>query len=291
MAKDTRPPFRSLRDLVLKELQQEQSLLFWNNDPFFVEATLEGILASEAYIIDQSARDYLDDLGANLTIEEYYQSIANTRMPFESVWIEAIFDIKDDGGETSFGALVTNEDNGIKVFPMFVLHGLKPWHPVYSGSEVVFHPDGNVSCCPTPIAKLYERISEEKGLTREDRLNSDIDKALRIGGLFALLCAALARPKLLERETVRSLSKSDAKAYAAAARKAPRFAPSVIRLSTTGRAERDTAHSARVTGGANRSTHWVRGHMFLARNGRLTWRRAHVRGSGDQSDRVHLVTK
>ena len=90
MKHDARPPFRSLRELVLKELQSSRLLLVWDNDATFAEGILHGILDSEAYMLDRSARDYLQDLASGLTIEDYYLSIANTRMPFKSVWVEAI---------------------------------------------------------------------------------------------------------------------------------------------------------------------------------------------------------
>lgn len=122
-------------------------------------------------------------------------------------------------------------------------------------------------------------------------LNDDIDKALRIGGLFAVLCAALSRPKILDHEAPRALSKSAAKALTTANRRVPRFAPSIIRLSKVGRAERDANNAGKRAGHSVRSAHWVRGHMFLARNGRLTWRRAHLRGTGDPNERVNYVTE
>lgn len=285
------PPFRSLRELVLKELQGERPLLVWDNDPGFASEKLNTILESEAYILDRHARDYLQDLASGLSIDDYYRSIANTRMPFQSVWVEAIFDFPDDGGETSVGALVTDEGDGIKVFSMLSVHGFKPWTPIYSGAEVVFHPDGHVSCSETPIAYFNNRMGDAGGLSVKDMLNDDVDKALRIGGLFAVLCAALARPKILDREAIRSLPKSEAKAQLAAGRRAPRFAPSVIRLSRAGRSERDAHHGRAGPRQRPRAAHWVRGHLFLARNGRLTWRRAHVRGGGDPTERINYVTE
>ena len=288
---DARPAFRTVRDVVLKELQREQSLLCWNEDLSFVQATLEGILEGEAYILDRPAHAYLRDLAMNLTEEDYYQSIANTRMPFNSVWVEAIFDFPEDHGEISYGALVTDEGDGIKAFQVQVLHDYKPWSPVYAGVEVVFHRDGNVSCSKTPISNLYDRMAAVEGILPEDMQNIEIEKALRIGGLFAVLCATLERPKILEREARRPLRKSEAKAIAAANRKAPRFAPSIIRLTKAGRAERDANTVGSGAQHSTRTAHWVRGHLFLARNGLLTWRRAHVRGGGDPMERVHYVTE
>ncbi|WP_299911460.1 hypothetical protein [uncultured Paracoccus sp.] len=291
MKHDTRPPFRSLRDVVLKELKGKKSLLCWNDDPSFARDTLDGILDGEAYILDRYAHAYLRDLAMNLTVEDYFLSIANTRMPFPSVWVEAIFDYVEDKGEITYGALVTDEGDGIKVFQMQLLHESKPWLPTYCGTEVVFHRDGNVSCSKTPISKLYERMAEFEGISQEDHMNSEIEKALRIGGVFAVLCAALARPKILDRDAPRPLRKSEAKAFAAANRRAPRFAPSIIRLSKAGRAERDVHQASETAGHSVRTAHWVRGHLFLARNKRLTWRRAHVRGGGDPMERVHYVTE
>lgn len=38
--------------------------------------------------------------------------------------------------------------------------------------------------------------------------------------------------------------------------------------------------SSRGAGGSRR-THWVRGHLFLARNNVMTHRKAHIRGKGE----------
>lgn len=122
-------------------------------------------------------------------------------------------------------------------------------------------------------------------------MKDDMDSAFRIGSLFAVLCAVMSRPKILERDTARPLPKSEAKAANTAGRRPPRFAPSVIRLSRAGRTEHDAHHQGDRAAIAARSAHWVRGHFFLARNGQLTWRRSHVRGSGDPTERVKYVTE
>lgn len=290
MKHDDRAPFRTLRDLVLKELQGARSLLVWDDDPSFAHATLNRILDSEAYILDRHARDYLVDLSSGLSTEELLQSIGNTRMPFDSIWIETIAELQDGSGEASIGALVTAETDGIKVLPVHALHDHKPWQPVYGGAEVIFHPH-DVSTTRTPVAQLYDRFAAREGVTPNDRLREDMNGAVRIGSLFAVLCATLSRPKILERDAARPLSKSDAKAANTAGRRAPRFAPSVIRLSRAGRTERDAHHQGDRVAIAARSAHWVRGHFFLARNGQLTWRRSHVRGTGDPTERVKYVTE
>ncbi|MCS5601789.1 MAG: hypothetical protein NZ734_06260 [Paracoccus sp.] len=286
-------PFRSLRDLVLKELQQDKSLLTWNNDASFTHNTLATLLASEAYLLDRSAVEYLGDLAQGLTIEDYYRSIAHTRMPFPSVWIEMVFpDTEHDAGDISYGALIRETNDGISVFTMFMIHMQKPWMPIYSGTEVLFCQDGQVICSTTPIANLHHRIGPAAGHSVEELLNDDVDKALRLGGIFALMCAVLERPRILEREAPQPLRKSEAKMFERISQKPPSYALSVIRLSKAGRIERDAQHQSERKGGfSSRVAHWVRGHVFLARNGKLTWRRAHVRGEGLVGDRVHRVTK
>lgn len=286
-------PFRSLRDLVLKELQQGKSLLTWNNDPSFTHDTLATLLASEAYLLDRSAVEYLGDLAQGLTIEDYYRSIAHARMPFPSVWIEMVFaDTEHDAGDVSYGALIRETDDGISVFTMFMIHEQKPWMPIYSGTEVLFCRDGQVICSRTPIANLHHRVGPAAGHSVEELLNGDVDKALRLGGIFALMCAVLDRPRILEREDPRPLRKTEAKMFERVSHKPPSYTLSVIRLSKAGRIERDTQQQSKMKGiGISRAAHWVRGHVFLARNGKLTWRRAHVRGEGLVEDRVHRVTK
>lgn len=291
-------PFRSLRDLVLKELQREESVLTWNGDTIYTEHVLSGVLNSEAYLLDESAHDYLLELASGLSMGDYYRALANTRMPFESVWIEFTGLCEKDAitGDPyepcSDGALIINSTEGIKILTARVLHDVKPWTVLYSGTEVTFGRDGQVLCSKTPIAKLYDRLALAAGYTTEDMLNRDIDTALRIGGIFAVLCAALERPRIFDREPPRPLRKSEVKGHMQASRQIPRYNPSLIRLSKIGWAERGSA-TRLIEGDENtsRAAHWVRGHIFLARNGKLTWRRSHIRGSGPAAGRVHRVTE
>lgn len=290
MKHDDRAPFRTLRDLVVKDLHGEKSLLISDNDPSFAHAALNVILDSEAYILNRYARDYLVDLMTGLSTEDLRQAIANTQMPFDSIWIETIVGREDGAGDASIGALVTRADNGIKVFPVHTLHDLKPWQPIYAGVEIAFQPD-DVRYSKTPVAHLYDRFAAHEGTTPIERMREEMDNALRIASIFAVLCATLSRPKILERDGVRPPSKSDVKAAHSAGRRPPRFAPTVIRLSKAGRTERNEQEQNAQSAHSARSAHWVRGHFFVARNGHLTWRKSHVRGIGDPTARVKYVTE
>lgn len=296
MKLDDRPPFGSLRDLVLRELQRDKSLLTWNDDTSFTTQILTEVLNSEAYILDPSAVDYLDNLASDLSQEDYYKAIANTRMPFDSVWIEFFSETEEYRDGTHWrdacinGALVTKTPEGINVFASTVLHKVTPWTVLYAGAEVLFQPDGTVSCAKSPISNLYDRMGAAEGFSAEDMLNRDIVASLRVGGVFAILCAILDRPKMIDREPTRPLRKSAKKTLERAGQSIPRYTPSVIRLSKAGFADRQAAPSENTVGQSlARSAHWVRGHMFLARNGKLTWRRSHVRGEGPISGKIHRV--
>lgn len=99
MKKEIHLPFRSLRDVVLKELQAD-SVLTWNGDSSYTDHILPSLLASEAYLLDKSACDYLEDLSSGLSVEDYYRALANTRMPFGTVWIEFVgMSLEDDGAD------------------------------------------------------------------------------------------------------------------------------------------------------------------------------------------------
>lgn len=297
MAGFKRPPFRSLRDLVLKELASNQSTLVWNGDRTFADDLLPDISDSEAYILDRSAQEYLAGLSDDLTQEDYFRSIAHLRLPFRSVWIESVFDGDNDHThpdqkyEVSNGALIRQHEDGTEVMQVTVVHGEKPWRPLYSGTLVLFARDGEVICTKTPISKLYDRMAEADGFSPDALLHGDIDKAVRMAGLFSVMTAVLDRPRVLDREPPHALRKSEVKAYERAGRTAPRQEPSIIRLSSGFQVEREGPPPGGEKTGIARAAHWVRGHLFLARNGKLTWRRAHVRGEGVPASRVHHVTE
>lgn len=299
------PPFRSLRDLVLKELQSEKSILVWDDDRIFTEDLLTGVLASEAYVLDRPAQEYLAGLSSDLDQDDYFRAVCNIRLPFEVMWIESVFDDQDEDQsiyDVTYGALVREVEDGVEVMHAVVVHDEKPWRPIYSGTQVRFCRDGDVICTKTPISRLYDRMAEASGYDVGELLNGDVDKALRLAGLLAGLTAILDRPRIegrqtvLEREAPRGLRKAESKSYERAGRAAPRVEPGLIRLSKGFGIARDGRHEtdSRTDSGTGRkgpAAHWVRGHLFLARNGRLTWRRPHVRGDGMAGARVHHVTE
>ncbi|PZO66683.1 MAG: hypothetical protein DI498_05320 [Paracoccus denitrificans] len=81
-------------------------------------------------------------------------------------------------------------------------------------------------------------------------------------------------------------------------RPVPQFAVTRIDLSKLGLDEYHDRHHAAPqkdihagrTAAAKRRAHHVQGHMFMARNGILTYRRPHKRGEGELIDNPVLIT-
>ncbi len=224
------------------------------------------------------------------------------------MWIETVVKEEPDEGfvgplsDNSIGALVRETEDGVEVMTAYALHDDRPWTTVYSGTQVLFRRDGEVICTKTPISRLYDRMAEAEGYDLEAMLNADVDKALRLAGMLAGLTAILDRPHVegrqavLDREAPRGLRKTESKSYERAGRAAPRVEPGLIRLSKGFGLTQEDRHKTdsgtdSQTGRKGPAAHWVRGHLFLARNGRLTWRRPHVRGDGIAGARVHHVTE
>jgi hypothetical protein len=99
------------------------------------------------------------------------------------------------------------------------------------------------------------------------------------------------RRDLLEVDDPQRTNKRVAKQYTQRDSVAPSFDLTMIRLGRAGRAQA-VADAAESTDEDRRKrpAHWVRGHFFLARNGKLTWRNRHVRGEGVPQVRPRVAT-
>lgn len=285
------PPYKSIRDLLIKDLQQDTCMLVWNDDSNFANYILDGVQKSEAYIVDKAGLNYMDDLICGMTTEDFHKSICNMKLPFDSVWIEATMNVEGSDFELGYGALIQSIDDGVSIYAVTLLPEKKPWRIVHSGVELFFHKNGNVDAIKTPIGNLYEAGRLAAGMDPDEDALDDFDNALRMGGMMAVMTAILDRPKGLNRSPVRALRKSEIKQYTRAGKIAPAYQVSIIRLSDGAVAEERMMKRPSHVTGTHRVAHWVRGHVFLARNGKLTWRRAHMRGEGEPQRRINRVTE
>lgn len=128
----------------------------------------------------------------------------------------------------------------------------------------------------------------------DDPLAGDISMATRLAAAVTALSAVFQRRELIEVDAAVRTSKRDRKAAEVAGRRSPDTRVGKISLGKMGRrnlSERIRSGTNGTEHASERAAHWVRGHLFLARNGKLTWRRPHIRGLGAPLSQVRHVTE
>lgn len=139
-----------------------------------------------------------------------------------------------------------------------------------------------------------ESREELNALLEENRLQG-ITHVARAAVLSVLLQAR----EILEVEEGATVPRAVRRRAERAGDKLPPTPVSRINLGAIGRTEyamcleegpRDSDMSGEAYEARRRRAHWVRGHMFIARNRQLTYRRPHIRGAGAVLDNVMAIT-
>ncbi|MEY8118121.1 hypothetical protein AB9F26_07610 [Falsihalocynthiibacter sp. BN13B15] len=286
------------REQVLKDLRNPLNLLIWNRDDTYARDVEKRIKDAFAFYVDPDGVDFLQEGVQKLGEEDFFQAISNMELPFGSIWLE--FDAKTEDGmnEGRIGVVADFIPDGLRVFSaqLFKLPEDKGLVILYSGSEVLFKRDGQVEILDNPAAFHQDLLSErekgrlQRGVPPRDQIGEDTIRQRESDALrYAVRCVALLlaisglhrRPEILDVEKSQEPSKRIVKQFERRGEAAPAYGLSVIRLGKEGRAAASIQHEeAKADGRLKRSAHWVRGHLFLARNGKLTWRKPHVRGEG-----------
>ncbi|MEH6833917.1 hypothetical protein [Falsihalocynthiibacter arcticus] len=286
------------REQVLKDLRNPLNLLIWNRDDTYARDVEKRIKDAFAFYVDPDGVDFLQEGVQKLGEEDFFQAISNMELPFGSIWLE--FDAKTEDGmnEGRIGVVADFIPDGLRVFSaqLFKLPEDKGLVILYSGSEVLFKRDGQVEILDNPAAFQQDLLSErekgrlQRGVPPRDQIGEDTIRQRESDALrYAVRCVALLlaisglhrRPEILDVEKSQEPSKRIVKQFERRGEAAPAYGLSVIRLGKEGRSAASIQHEeAKADGRLKRSAHWVRGHLFLARNGKLTWRKPHVRGEG-----------
>lgn len=300
-----------LRDTLLADLALPNNTLIWNGDDSFAQSVEERMLEAKPFHMDKSASKFLLDSAAQLSAEDFYHSIAKVRLPFKELWLEIDASTPDGKHHGRLGAVIDYVEDGLRVFgaQLFKFPRNKSLSVIYSGTEVVFAADGTVSLSDTPYAYFQDAVTEsdKERLTREklrrdapfdaetirDREQNDLQTATKCVAMAMSLAGLHGRPELVEICEPTAPSKKVLKSFEHRGAKPPKFSLSTIKLGKAAagqlKASLETADDADTVGG-KRTAHWVRGHLFLARNGKLTWRKAHVRGVGKPIQTARKVT-
>lgn len=296
------------RDQMLTDLASRLSTLVWNRDDGYARDVEGRIKQAFPFYIDPEAVAFLEEGTRKLTDEDFYNAISALRLPFPSVWLELDVETPEGYLGARLGAIIDVAEDRLRVYPAKLLRlPGKTYNTIlHSGSEVAFLVDGRVELSDTPAARLLDIVTEgRKGRYRQDLPLDEIIQLdtvqEREGEAFgiAVRCVALLlaisglhkRRDLLEVDDPQPTNKRVAKQYTQRDSVAPAFDLTMIRLGRAGRAQA-VADAAESTDEDRRKrpAHWVRGHFFLARNGKLTWRNRHVRGEGVPQVKPRVAT-
>lgn len=300
-----------LRDTLLADLSSAANPLVWNDDASFARSVEGRVLEAKPFHVDRSASKFLLDSAAQLSTEDFYQSIAKVRLPFQELWLEIDASTPDGKHHGRLGAAIDYVEDGLRVFvaQLFKFPRSKSLSVIYSGTEVVFAFDGTVSLSDTPYAYFQDAVTEsdKERLTRDklrrdapfdtetirDREQSDLQTATKCVAIAMSLAGLHGRPEIVEISEPTAPSKKVLKSFEERGAKPPKFSLSTIKLGKAAEGQLRTSLATEQdadTGATKRTAHWVRGHLFLARNGKLTWRRAHIRGVGKPIQTARKVT-
>ncbi len=296
------------REQILKDLRKPSCLLISDRDDTYARDIEERIKGAFAFYVDSDGVNFLQEGVQKLGEEDFFYAISNVRLPFESIWLE--FDAASDDGkhEGRIGVLADFTPEGLRVFSaqLFKRPRDKGFLIHYPGSDVLFRRNGQVEMSDTPVAFYRDVVTEadrgqiRRGVPLRDQIGTDtvhereheaVRYAIRCVALLLAIAGLHRRPEVLKIEEARLPSKQVVKQFERRGEAAPKYELSVIRLGEEGYAAAKVQHEdARADGRLKRSAHWVRGHLFLARNGKLTWRKAHVRGEGNRIVKPRHVT-
>jgi len=288
----------TFRHAVLQDLSCEHSLLRMNEKHEFADDLRQSIMESPAFILDDSVTELTDSLASMLSKEEFFRSIPEARLPFERQWCE--FKTRDNDPIT-FGGIVERVDDGIRVrLAMRTERAAKgrKGGVLHSEADILFKNDGDVVYSETPIESFFaiiEDYSDGNGYkgsddigTLDERKSDAFDFALRLAGTMAVLAKVMEKRGTVDVLPEAKIFPIDRKSVEKKGGSTLSRGVTRVKLGKLGKQHLATPE-LKGTSGKKRAAHWVRGHMFLARNGKLTYRRPHIRGLGEVKQSVRAV--
>lgn len=263
-----------------------------------------GIARARGVCLDEKAGEllisYLEDLQA-LGKMDADEMIGSFRSPWPEMWMESSGRGKDADVVTVAIHVV---QNGRTLNVSF-------WGPGdHSGGAVFIPPltriaiDQETRSFQQELSAFGEAAEARRGVYAEYEpevpvgMEEEVVRAMNLLMIASAMTAVLdASSDILRMPEEVPPSRIWRQRYREAGAPTARSAMSRIDLSTSGLKE----YSNRVlgeadpddnygSGGVGRRAHHVRGHMFLARNGQMTYRRPHIRGAGEVARTMMAVT-
>lgn len=249
------------------------------------------LLASQTYEFDRASAEVLAELLKETKGD--IEKLLWPRLPFETLFLE-LPNVDPEGAEvmSMIGLLihpVSPDERAVVVLGETRDALARPM------VRVVFDRQGDhrVEYLPggSTLAQAYFRkfgISE--AVARETAARNGIELYL-MAGIFAELHNRKGMFRATDSSTVTRQQRRQAERRGSL----PARTVTRIQLDTLGLGHLEAmraqsgANADRDEKGTPRRAHWVRGHLFLARNGILTWRKPHVRGAGPVVPKHRLV--
>ena len=286
------------RHLCLEDLASPAALMRMHDDHPYADDLMRRIADSQAFSLGSSAVDLVERVASGMDRDGFYRLIAASRLPFPRIWVDY------PAGDALIGRvrvafLADQDESGLRIQCMMFYKDF----PSHCGTEMIFRPDGEVEFSDTPLASLLTKLartSPEAGDAELVRREQDFRALTRSASVVAILSSLLEQPGLLAPAPEERVMPAQRRALERKGAPAPRSGIVRIRLGEIGgkrltvgappEASPSEEIGASEGEGARRAAHWVRGHYFLARNGKLTYRKPHVRGSGEPEVKIRVVT-
>ena len=275
------------RDAVLKRLAHEKQTNQFI-DQKAQGAMIDKIGRSKAIRLNSDAlsliNTYLNELGA----EGSLGVVRNTKIAWPMLWVEHD-EIDQDGLRSTYGAYIEQNDETKTCNTFFRLDSDKHGDETRSG----------IICSYRSIISWMDQerlVSADNHFKIEHEMKYPVQAdtqqimnrmTLRMMERAAVLTTLIMNSDLLRLPTAAPVSKLKQKSFRKHGQTPPARNVQKIDLTEMGRRMyhmRVLGDTGELDGTAavkgKRRAHWVRDHMFVARNGILTYRKAHVRGLG-----------
>jgi hypothetical protein len=273
------------RDDVLKRLIHAKT----NNPAVDTKAQnvmIEGIRTAKAVRLDQEALALINNYSNEIGEQGSWHVLRNTPVSWPVLWLE--HDEFDENGDLwSFGALFIQDDES-KLCISF-MKSPDPDKQGYGNFRDIICSHKTLKSSPEDMTV---HSSDNHLKVENDMIFKDADAVakimvrttLRLMERATVLSTLLLNSHVLTLDEAQRTSKPKSASFKKAGETAPTHRVQKINLTELGR----RMYRMRVLGetesvggtSGKRRAHWVRDHMFVARNGLLTYRKAHVRGMG-----------
>ncbi|ETX13316.1 hypothetical protein OCH239_10765 [Roseivivax halodurans JCM 10272] len=246
--------------------------------PAVVESYTSRLEGAQLLLFESSATRALFDI-AKSTIRAGIP-METGLVPFDRIYAE----ISYPGDENRIAAMVERDAAGLSV-RLLTLRG--------SGDLLLDAITTRIPLDGPPLARLDHpealtdmAASNPKAL--QDRLETSEHLSMHVFQVLFAFAALRREEKVVREEGEPLYSRQQRRRAVREGRPLPERTVTRIKLGAEGRNHLAAMGDAATASGKRRA-HWVRGHLFVARNGELTWRRPHIRGVGEVRNTVRVV--